>query len=108
MSKFTTAVNNPTLLIRIHAAFMAFFFLLAFPAALLWANSVPFLVALSVWALIAGHWAAYQAVYAQREEQRDNDVDFDDLDERIDQIDTKLDRLIALQTNIDPLPEECL
>lgn len=44
------------------------------PALLWWAESVPFLVIISVWANIAGHWSAWQASRVEvKEDKRNSD-----------------------------------
>lgn len=55
------------------------FWIIMIPVAFLmgWLESVTFVSALSLWALVSGHWAAWQAarveVEQQREEHRDTD-----------------------------------
>ena len=46
---------------RIHATLTVVWALLIVPSILFWRNSVPYLVAVSVYANLAGHWAAYEA-----------------------------------------------
>ena len=46
---------------RIHLALTILWAILIPPAIIFWRNSVPFLVAVSVYANLAGHWAAFEA-----------------------------------------------
>lgn len=52
---------SPRALLRFHLIATAVFAAMIPPAMLWWANSVPFLVAISVWANFAGHFSAWQA-----------------------------------------------
>jgi hypothetical protein len=54
--------------VRVHAALTILWFLAAFPICILLANSIPFLVFISVYAVVASHWAAWQA--AKTEERQ--------------------------------------
>jgi len=54
--------QEPVFLRRFHLV-MTFLFLVLLPIALVTglSKSVPFLVFLSLWALVAGHWSAWQS-----------------------------------------------
>lgn len=58
---------------------LAIFWIIMIPVSLYfgWLQSVTFVSALSLWALVSGHWSAWQAsrveVEQQKEERRDND-----------------------------------
>ena len=86
MKKILQKLNDPNFALRFHACMAIFFILLTIPAATWWANSVPFLVAISMWALIAAHWSAYQASHGEKTQKEDNDADFAKLNEKIDQL----------------------
>lgn len=51
---------------RVHGALTVLWLFLAFPAVVYWRNSVPFLVAVSVYANFVGHWSSYQAAKAEK------------------------------------------
>ena len=51
---------------RVHGVLTIVWFLLAIPAVLLWRESVPFLVYVSVYANFVGHWSSYQAAKAEK------------------------------------------
>ena len=78
--------NSPKFQLKFHLVSMVFFILLTLPAATIWANSVPFLVAISMWALIAAHWAAYQGAHGEKSQ----DNDFAEINRRLDNIEKKL------------------
>lgn len=64
-----------TWMIRFHMGATVLFALLILPSITLWKDSVPYLVAISVWANFAGHLSAWQAARVERrqdeiEEQR--------------------------------------
>lgn len=64
--------RNPRFLRHFHAV-MVFVFAVQIPIALFTAlkDSVPYLVFLSLWALVAAHWGAWQSTRAEQEAQND-------------------------------------
>lgn len=64
---------SPRAMARFHLAATLMFFVLIGPSILLWKNSVPYLVGISVWANFAGHLSAWQAarVEVKQDEQAD-------------------------------------
>lgn len=60
-NKFISTVQEPKFLRQFHGYTTLLWIVLMLPALLWWSESVPFLVIISVWANIAGHWAAWQA-----------------------------------------------
>jgi hypothetical protein len=53
----------------IHGVLTVVWLVLIVPAVLWWKDSVPFLVIVSVYANVAGHWAAYEAATPTKEEE---------------------------------------
>jgi hypothetical protein len=51
---------------KVHGTMTIVWFFIAIPAVLLWRNSVPFLVYVSVYANFVGHWSSYQAAKAEK------------------------------------------
>lgn len=51
---------------RLHFWLTVTWLLVAVPGVALWRNSVPFLVAVSIYANAAGHWSAHQAAVADQ------------------------------------------
>lgn len=100
MNKIIQKLNDPHFTIKFHYSLLIFFILMIPVSVTVLANSVPYLVALSVWALIAGHWGAAQASHAEISER--SGLDNEDLDK-------KLDRVIALlEQQKPPEAERCL
>jgi hypothetical protein len=61
-----------------------------------WLDSVVYVSALSLWALVSGHWAAWQAARVEVRQDLDNDVA-----DVIDELERVQDRLRRLQTSFD-------
>lgn len=51
---------------RLHAALTVIWLIIAIPAVLFWRDSVPFLVFVSVYANVVGHWSSWQAAHAEK------------------------------------------
>lgn len=58
----------PSVMVRFHAAATIVFLVLIYPSMKWWANSVPYLVAISVWANFAGHLSAWQAARVEKKQ----------------------------------------
>jgi hypothetical protein len=56
---------SPHALRRMHAWLTLLWFLLALPGILLWRESVPFLVGVSIYANFVGHLSSWQAARAE-------------------------------------------
>jgi len=69
-SLWASVMDNPTLMRRLNGWF-TILWIIMIPISLItgWINSVTFVAALSLWALVSGHWAAWQA--AKVEEKQD-------------------------------------
>lgn len=53
--------GRPSVLKHFHGYATIFWVLMAIPSALFWNSSVSYLVALSVYAVVTGHWSSWQA-----------------------------------------------
>jgi len=53
--------GRPEFLRAFHGWATVFWIAMAVPSILLWRNSLPNLVGLSVYAVVTGHWSSYQA-----------------------------------------------
>lgn len=69
---------------RFHAVATLVWLALIPPSVTWWRDSVPYLVVLSVWANVAGHWSSYQAARAEQEDAL-TDHDLDRIAERLSQ-----------------------
>jgi hypothetical protein len=68
---------SPSFMRKANGWLLIFWVIMAFPSMIFWANSVPYLVGVSVYAIVAGHWSAWQAARTEvkqeeEEEKRDN------------------------------------
>lgn len=67
---------GPTTMLRFHMFATVMFAALIVPSMILWASSVPYLVAISVWANFAGHLSAWQAARVElRQDEMEKKVD---------------------------------
>lgn len=56
---------------RIHAVATVLWLLLAVPSMIFWRNRVAYLVFLSVYAVVAAHWSAWQGARAEQAARQD-------------------------------------
>ena len=72
-SLWASVMNNPKLMRRINGWF-TIIWIIMIPLSIFtgWINSVTFVAALSLWALVSGHWSAWQA--ARTEEKQDEQM----------------------------------
>ena len=61
--------GNPTTMRRLHGWLTVAWFLAAAPICVFFAESVPFLVFVSVYAVVTGHWASWQAARVEERQQ---------------------------------------
>jgi hypothetical protein len=61
-------LNDPIFTTKFHKFATFIWILLLVPSILWWSESVQWLVLMSVWANIAGHWSAYQASRAEEKQ----------------------------------------
>jgi hypothetical protein len=53
--------GQPMFLKRFHGYATVFWLILAFPSMIWWNNSVAYLVGISVYAVVVGHWSSWQS-----------------------------------------------
>lgn len=56
--------------VQFHKWATVFWFLAAFPICIFLSSSIPFLVFISVYAIVTGHWASYEAACAEVEQKK--------------------------------------
>jgi hypothetical protein len=66
MKKCLEMLNDPHFLMKFHGWATLIWIVLVIPTVLLWPESILWLALMSVWANVAGHWAAYQAAHADK------------------------------------------
>lgn len=73
--------GDPTFMRRING-WLTIFWIVMIPTSLImgWLKSVVFVSALSLWALVSGHWSAWQAARVEVEQQKEK---AEDTEERI-------------------------
>jgi hypothetical protein len=64
---------DPGAMRRVHGWATVFWIAMAPPSMLLWKDSIPYLVGLSVYAVVTGHWASWQACRTEELQQRVED-----------------------------------
>lgn len=70
---FFAWLNSPTFLARFHGYATLVWVLLMIPSLLLWKESLLWVIIMSVWANVAGHWSSWQASRAERQLERQKD-----------------------------------
>ena len=80
MLQFSKSVwsGEPQAMRKLHAILSILWFVGAFPICIWLSNSIPFLVFISVYAVVTGHWSSWQAA---RVEEKQDQVVLDKLDE---------------------------
>jgi hypothetical protein len=72
---WTAVTEDPALMRKIHGWSTIVWFVAAFPICILLADSIPFLVFVSVYAVVIGHWSSYQAVRVEVRQEEDSGED---------------------------------
>ena len=57
-----------------------------------WINAVVYVSALSLWALVSGHWAAWQAARVEVKQQEQEEKEDEKLEKEVDEIVTRLQK----------------
>ncbi|MFY3742242.1 MAG: hypothetical protein HMLIMOIP_002706 [Candidatus Nitrosomirales archaeon] len=65
MKKFAALIQDPKFLRHFHGYATLLWMALLVPSLLFWSESVTWLVLMSVWANIAGHWSSWQGARAE-------------------------------------------
>jgi hypothetical protein len=68
--------GDPKFMRRLNG-YLTLFWIVMIPISIItgWVNSVVYVSALSLWALVSGHWSAWQAARVEVEQERENKVD---------------------------------
>ena len=91
-SLWASVQGDPIFMRRVNG-WLTVFWILMIPVSVMthWLNSVTYVAALSLWALVSGHWSAWQAARVEveqqkeAEERRDEDVPGDVVERIVDQ-----------------------
>ena len=92
--------GNPVFMRRVNG-WLTWFWIVMIPVSLLtgWINSVAYVAALSLWALVSGHWSAWQAARVECEQLRT----YEEMMEN--PVEEKVVEAIVTKTNLEPAPE---
>ena len=93
-SLWASVQGDPIFMRRVNG-WLTVFWILMIPVSVMthWLNSVTYVAALSLWALVSGHWSAWQAARVEveqqkeAEERRDEDVPGDVVERIVDETD---------------------
>ena len=71
-SLWASVQGDPSLMRRVNG-WLTIFWIVMIPVSVLtgWIHSVAYISALSLWALVSGHWSAWQAARVEVEQQRE-------------------------------------
>jgi type VI protein secretion system component VasK len=83
-SLWATIQDNPVLFRRINGWLTVVWFIGAIPICLFLANSVPFLVFISVYAVVTGHLSTWQAANVEVRQEEESQKRDDEAPERIE------------------------
>jgi len=64
-SRIIKILHNPKILRKVHGILTIIWILLIIPSLLWWSDSILWIILMSTWANIAGHWSAYQAASSE-------------------------------------------
>lgn len=94
------SIQGDPMFMRKVNGWLTIFWLIMIPVSLFtgWISSVTYVAALSLWALVSGHWSAWQAARVEvRQEEEQRRAEEDPVEERV------VEKLVA-ETTVDPLP----
>jgi type VI protein secretion system component VasK len=89
--KLTGWINDPTLLRKFNGWMTVLWFLAAPPIVIFLAESVPFIVFISVYAVVTGHLSSWQAARVEEQEKKREDAEEQKRQEDIEEIVQKVD-----------------
>ena len=72
VQKFIDYFDDPPLLRKIHGFLTILWIVLIVPSLLWWKESILWVVLMSAWANIAGHWSAWEAARAEEKADENN------------------------------------
>ena len=85
-SLWASVQGDPAFMRRVNG-WLTLFWILMIPVSMLtgWINSVTYVAALSLWALVSGHWSAWQA--ARVEVRQEDDANVQDVLDKLEEQD---------------------
>ena len=96
-SLWSSVQGDPVFMRRVNG-WLTIFWLVMIPVSLAtgWVNSVVYISALSLWALVSGHWSAWQAARVEVAQQRDIER------QRAEPIEDKVVARLVQETDVEP------
>ena len=98
-SLWASIQGDPVFMRRVNG-WLTIFWILMIPVSLItdWINSVTYVAALSLWALVSGHWSAWQAARVEVQQQ----LEMARQDE--DPIEERVVEAVVEKTDVEPAP----
>jgi hypothetical protein len=96
-SLWASVQGDPMFMRRVNG-WLTIFWIVMIPVSIVtgWISSVTYVAALSLWALVSGHWSAWQAARVEVNQQKEAEAR-----DREDQAGEVVERLVA-ETNLQP------
>lgn len=96
-SLWASVQGDPVFMRKVNG-WLAIFWIAMIPISMVfgWLNSVVYVSALSLWALVSGHWSAWQAARVEVKQQEDAQQD------RTDEVPEQVVDLLIRKTEIEP------
>lgn len=66
--------GDPVLMRKMHGWLTILWFVAAFPIMYFWSENLPFIVFVSVYAVVTGHWSSYQACKVEVKQDESGDA----------------------------------
>jgi len=97
LRSFWNVMQGDATLMRRVNGWLTIFWVAMIPISLAlgWLNSVAYVSALSLWALVSGHWAGWQAARVEVEQQRASEA------ERADPLEDRVERELVRDTQLE-------
>lgn len=83
---------NPEVHAKMHLILTIFWSIMIIPTLLWWTQSVPYLVALSIYAVIVSHFSSYEATRSEIITKKQIEGEFDDIDTENESMEDLLER----------------
>lgn len=79
-------VEDPVKFRKVNGWLTVIWFIAAFPICIFLFSSIPFLVFISVYAVVTGHLATWQAARVEVRQEEESDADLDKVERKVDDI----------------------
>jgi len=73
-SLWAAVEGDPKAMQHLHGWLTLIWFLAAFPIMVFWSENIKFLVFVSVYAVVTGHWASWQAARVEVKQDKQQDI----------------------------------